>query len=424
MRGSRLLGTIRDGGTLSQPRPNETRRKAFLGIAVIFTALNLRPTIAAISPVLSQIRRTTGLTDAGAGLLTTLPLVCFGLLAPAAPRLVRRFGTGLVLLSCVGLLTAGTVVRSIGIAGLFAGTVMLGIGIAVANVLMPGIVKDDFPEHVGLMTGLYTMALSAGPAVAVGISAPLSTGLGGNWRLATALWAAPALVAFLLLVPLRAHRRPAGMRASPAAGRLLRDPTAWAITLFMGLQSLEFYSVLAWLPTIFSSRGISPDGAGGLLAVTNVVGILSAMAAPTVAQRLPSARTAVLGCVSFLAAGTGGLLAAPHSLYLLWAILLGVGQGSAISLALLLMVLRSHSAHQAMALSGMAQGIGYLIASAGPATTGALHQASHSWSLPLGVLLAVLLPLGLAGYVAGGNRKVSREEVHVALEESGSLGAR
>lgn len=409
---------------MSRLKANNKRYTLFLGAALIFASLNLRPTIAAISPVLSQIRRTTGLSDAGAGLLTTLPLICFGALAPAAPRLVRRFGTGFVLLSCIGLLGIGTVLRSIGIAGLFVGTITLGVGIAVANVLMPGIVKDDFPERVGLMTGLYAMTLSAGPAIAAGVSAPLSSALGGDWRLATGLWAMPAAMAFFVLLPFRSHRRPSGLSVAQSPRGLWRDPVAWAITIFMGLQSLEFYSALAWLPTIFSSRGVSADEAGALLAATNVVGILAAMAAPTVAEKLPDARAAVLSCTAFLAAGTAGLLLDPHGLDLLWAMLLGVGQGSAISLAMLLMVRRSHDARQAMSLSGMAQGVGYLIAAVGPALTGGLHQVSHGWTVPLAVLLALLVPLGVAGYSAGGHRRVGRAEVPMALEASGSLGAR
>ncbi len=400
------------------------RRKLFRGAAFTIAALNLRPTIAAVSPVLQDIRRTTGLTDVGLALLTTLPLVCFGLLAPAAPGLVRRFGTGAVLLSCVGLLVAGTILRSVGLVGLFAGTVVLGVGIAVANVLIPGIVKEDFPERAGLMTGMYTMALSAGPAAAAGLSAPLTHALGGDWRLSTALWALPGAAAFFVLLPLRSHRRPSSLVPAPRHTGLWRDPVAWAVTLFMGLQSLEFYSALAWLPTIFSSHGLSADAAGGLLAATNLVGIVAALFTPAITERLPDTRIAIFGCVGFLAAGTAGLIFAPGSLQLLWAALLGLGQGSAISLAILLMVLRSHDPQQAMRLSGMSQGVGYLIAALGPAMTGALHQIFGGWTIPLSVLLGILGLMAASGYIAGRNGKIGPAEVQMALEESGSLEVR
>lgn len=387
-----------------KPRPNKT---GYLAFALLLTAFNLRPAIASISPVLSSIRSSTGLSATGAGLLTTLPLVCFGLMAPLAPRLVRRGGTGTVLLSCLGLLTVGVLLRAVGLAGLFAGTIILGIGVAVANVLMPGIVKDDFPTRVGLMTGLYTMMLSTGPAVAAGVSAPLAQTLGGSWRLSTLLWAIPAALACAALLPLRHHRRPSpGPLPEPARYGLWRNPIAWAVTIFMGTQSLEFYSILAWLPTIFSDHHVSTDTAGALLAVANVVGIGSALVTPWVTERLADARLAIAASVAFLALGTAGLLFDPTGLEVLWVIFLGLGQGSAISLALLMMVLRSFDTRQAMALSGMAQGVGYLIAAVGPAMTGALYEVDHTWALPLLALLAVLVIQASAGYVAGKNRRI------------------
>lgn len=383
-----------------------SRRPALFALALLLASLNLRPSIAAISPVLGEIRRSTGLSAAGAGLLTTLPLLCFGLLAPVAPRLVRRHGSGAVLLGCLGLLTVGIAVRSVGLAGLFAGTLLLGAAIAVANVLMPGVVKEDFPERPGLMTGLYTMALSAGPALAAGVSAPLAHSL-HSWRLGVGLWAFPAALSFAALVPFRSHRRPSGVerRVSPPRA-LRRSRVAWAVTFFMGLQSLEFYSALAWLPTILSDRGASTDAAGALLAISNLVGIGAALVTPTIARRLPDARWAPLGSVGFLAAATAGLLFDPRGLDLLWVVLLGCGQGSAISLALLYMVLRTTDARQAMALSGMAQGAGYLIAAAGPATVGALYSAGHGWDVPLAFLLGLLGLQAVAGYGASRERKV------------------
>ncbi len=362
--------------------------------------------MSALSPVLGAIRKSTGLSAAGAGLLTTLPLICFGLLAPVAPRLVRRRGTGGVLLGCLGVLFAGILVRSTDYAGLFAGTLLIGIAVAIANVLMPGIVKRDFPGHVGLMTGLYTALLSAGAALAAATTAPLARALGGNWRLATGAWALPVVVAIAVIVPLRTHAHPATevMVVSEPARALWTSPVAWSVTLFMGMQSLEFYSALAWLPTVFHDRGVPVVSAGLLLAVTNTVAIVSALVTPWIAHRLGDVRLAVLGAVVLAALGLTGLLVDPHHLDALWAVLLGGGQGASISLALMMMVLRSSNQHEAMALSGMAQGVGYLIAAVGPTLVGLLYDLADSWDLPLAVLLGLLALQAGAGYLAGRDR--------------------
>ena len=347
-----------------------------LAAGLLLVSLNLRPSMSALSPVLGAIRRSTGLSAAGAGLLTTLPLICFGLLAPVAPRLARRRGTGEVLLGCLVVLLVGILVRSTNYAGLFVGTLLIGIAVAIANVLMPGIVKRDFPRRVSLMTGLYTAVLSAGAALAAGTTAPLARALGGDWRLATGAWALPVVVAIAVIVPLRSHARPARevTVADEPTRRLWKSAVAWSVTLFMGMQSLEFYSTLAWLPTVFHDRGVSVVSAGVLLAVTNTFAIASALVTPWIAHRLGDARVAVLGAVVLAGIALTGLLIDPHHLDALWAVLLGCGQGASISLALMVMVLRSSNQHEAMALSGMAQGVGYLIAAVGPTLVGALYD--------------------------------------------------
>ncbi len=396
---------------MPEPSTAGTRRRRFLvALGLLLVSLNLRPSIAAVSPVLGEIQRSTGLSAAGAGLLTTLPLICFGVLAPLAPRLVRRRGTGTVLLGCLVALLAGIVVRSTDYVGLFLGTLLIGTAVAIANVLMPGIVKRDFPGHIGVITGLYTATLTAGAALAAGATAPLARALGGDWRLAAGAWAIPVVVAIAVIVPMRSHGRPAPETQvlSEQIATMWRNPVAWSITLFMGVQSLEFYSALAWLPTVFHDRGVPVITAGLLLAVSNAFGIVAALLTPWIVHRLTDVRVWVLGSVALVAVATLGLLVDPRHLDALWAILLGCGQGSAISLVLMMMVIRSRNEHEAMALSGMAQGIGYLIASIGPALVGALYDVAHNWSLPLTVLLALLVLQGGAGYLAGRDRPLTR----------------
>lgn len=384
------------------------RRRLLLGAGLLLVSLNLRPSMSALAPVLGAVRRSTGLSAAGAGLLTTLPLICFGLLAPIAPRLVRRRGTGAVLLGCLFVLFLGIIVRSTGYAGLFIGTLLIGIPIAIANVLMPGIVKRDFPGQVSLMTGLYTAMLSAGAALAAATTAPLSRALGGNWRLATGAWALPVLVAIGVLVPLRSHARPVAevMDLGGTTMALWKSPVAWAVTVYLGVQALEFYATLAWLPTVFHDRGVPVVTAGLLLAGVNTCAIVSALVTPSIAHRI-GIRITVVGAAVLAALAMTGLLVDPHHLDVLWAVLLGCGQGATISLALMVIVLRSSNQHEAMALSGMAQGVGYLIAAIGPTLLGALYDLAHDWTLPLSVLLGLLVAQAGAGYLAGKDRPVT-----------------
>ena len=394
------------------PEPSTTttrRRRVWLAVGLLLVSFNLRPSIAALSPVLGAIRRSTGLSAAEAGLLTTLPLICFGVFAPAAPRLVQRKGTGTVLLVCLVGLLAGIVVRSTSDAGLFIGTLLIGTAVAIANVLTPGIVKRDFPEHVGLMIGLYSAMLNTGATFAAGATAPLARALGGDWRLAIGLWAVPVVMAIVVIAAIRSHKglAPEARDLNEQRRTLWRSPVAWSVTLFMGLQSLEFYSVLAWLPTLLHDHGVSVVTAGILLAVSNAVAIVASFVTPWIANRLPDVRISVFGSLAFFVAATLGLLVDPRPLDALWAVLFGCAQGSSLSLALMMIVLRSRNPHEAMALSGMAQSVGYLIASIGPTMVGLLYDVAHDWSLPLTVLLALLVLQGAAGYVAARDRPVT-----------------
>jgi CP family cyanate transporter-like MFS transporter len=398
------------------PRPSEEQllmsrlpaKTIWLAVGLMIISFNLRPAIVAVSPLLTEIQKTFGLSGAGVGLLSTLPLLCFGLLAPLAPRLVHRFGSGVVLLGCLFTLLAGVLVRSLPtLAALFLGTLLIGIGVAIANVLMPGILKQDFPGHVGIMVGLYTMMLSAGAAFAAGTTVPLYQLLGKNWHLAVGFWALPVALAIVLWLPSRAlgRRAPSVVQRRPVSG-LWRSSVAWSLTIFMGLQSLEFYATVTWLPTIFRDRGTPSETAGFLLALVSIMGMLGAFVAPWIAHKMTDQRLGVAIGAGALALGIAGLLVDPHHLDVLWAVLLGWGQGSSIGLALMMMVVRASSRDEAMALSGMVQGLGYLIASVGPVLIGSLFDFSHGWSVPLIVLLVLVGFQAIAGDYAARDRTV------------------
>lgn len=367
---------------------------ALVVVGVVLIALTIRSPLAAVGPLIGAIQEATGLSHGALGFLTTLPLLCFAFLSLLTPLATRRFGVmgslGLALL----MLTIGIALRSVpGSGALFGGTLLLGIAIALANVLLPSLVKQDFPDRQGLMTSLYASLMGIGAALAAGISVPLAEVLPGGWRTALGLWAVPAGIATLLWLPLvrRQHHEPT--RHHPFAGlrALSHSSIAWQVALFMGLQSLVFYVVLAWLPEVLIERGMAPSRAGWLLSLSQATGVVGTLVTPIYAERLSSQRMLVLGVVSLQLAGVLGLLLPGLTWAWLWVSLIGLGAGCSFGLALLFIVLRAPDTRATTQLSGMAQAIGYLLAAGGPALFGYLFELTLSWTLPLALLIVVTL---------------------------------
>ncbi len=370
---------------------------------LIFVALNLRMAIAAVPPVLTQIQRDTGLSSAGSGLLAAVPLFCFGAVAPSTPALVRRLRMGPLLGLTLAVVAIGSAIRlAPPLAALFLGTAVIGAGIAVANVLLPSLIKRDYADKAPLMIALYAVSLFIGAAIPAGLTVPIEHATGIGWRPAVALWGGVALLALALWLP-RARRAepPARPAAIPSPARALRrDRTAWAVTLFMGLQSLGYYATLSWLPTIFESHGVSDSKAGWLLSFSMFPGMAASLLTPALQRRLGREAICVGLGVGLSGLGYVGLIAAATAAPYVWVSALGIGQGVLITLALSYIVSRARHAHVAH-LSTMAQSIGYLIASTGPFIAGALHGITSGWTVPLLVLLGTLVPLAVAGIVAG-----------------------
>ncbi|QXI27580.1 CynX/NimT family MFS transporter [Pseudomonas vanderleydeniana] len=391
-----LIDAEADDAIVQQAHP-VLRRPWLLLLGLVLVALNLRPALSSMAPMLSEVSRSLGLSAAKAGLLTTLPVLCLGLFAPLAPLLARRFGSERAVLGILLALAGGMVLRSsLGEFGLFAGSILAGASIGVIGVLLPGIVKRDFARHAGTMTGVYTMALCLGAAMAAGSTVPLSQHLGNSWSLGLAFWVVPALVAALVWLPQVGSRQGAHQAAYRVRG-LLRDPLAWQVTLYMGLQSSLAYIVFGWLPSVLIGRGLTPTQAGIVLSGSILVQLISSLAAPWLATRGKDQRLAILVVMLLTLGGLFGCLYAPLEGLWGWAIVLGLGQGGTFSLALTLIVLRSRDAHVAANLSSMAQGIGYTLASMGPFAVGLVHDLTGGWQA-LGWIFAVV---GLGAIVAG-----------------------
>jgi CP family cyanate transporter-like MFS transporter len=380
------------------------RRLALIAGAIVFTALNLRTAVASVPPLLDEIRADLSLSAAAAGALTTAPVVCMAVGAPIAPFVARRIGTEAAVTVLAATIAAGIALRLIpGVAPLFAGTIVAGLGIALGNVLVPSLIKRDFPERVGLMTGGYTMAISGSGAIAAALAVPVDDAV-GDWRTALAVWAIPALAAGLIWIPWIALRSPAN--AAKALPSLWRNRLAWQVTVFMGLQSLLFYSCLSWLPALLRDEGIDRGAAGALLSVMLLTAIPTCLLVPVVAARNRDQRAAIAVTLTVYAAGLAGLLVAPDAAPAVWATLIGFAQGAMLALAFLLFGLRAPDQEHAAQLSAMAQTVGYAVAAAGPLLLGVLKDATGSWTVPVAVLLAVLVPLFAAGMAAGRTRQV------------------
>jgi len=384
-----------------QHTPPAMSRPWLLILGLVLVAMNLRPALSSLSPLLNDVSASLGLSAAKAGLLTTLPVMCLGLFAPLAPILARRFGAERVVLGILLTLAGGIILRSsFGEAGLFTGSLIAGASIGIIGVLLPGIVKRDFAKQAGTMTGVYTMALCLGAALAAGATVPLSHAFGNSWNIGLGFWIVPALIAALFWLPQVGQKQGAHQVAYKVKG-LLRDPLAWQVTLYMGLQSSLAYIVFGWVPSILISRGLSATEAGLLLSGSIIVQLLSALTAPWLATRGKDQRLAIVVVMLLTLGGLFGCLFAPLDGLWGWAILLGLGQGGTFSLALTLIVLRSRDSHVAANLSGMAQGIGYTLASMGPLAVGVLHDWTGGWGATGWVFGVIGLGAIIAGLGAG-----------------------
>ncbi|MFE3683422.1 CynX/NimT family MFS transporter [Streptomyces sp. NPDC059095] len=394
-------------------------------IGIVLAALNMRAALASVSPLVSDISQSFGLSSTASSLVTSVPVLFLGLGALVAPWLARRFGSEPVLLFALLLLAVGILVRvAPSTVALYGGGVLVGTAIALLNVLMPGLIKRDFPDRAASMTSVYTGAMIAGATLVAASSVPLEKAFGGSWEASLAVWSLLAVLAAVAWLPqvliargrtghevrVTSTRSGSGTgpgSASGATGKSVwRSALAWQVTLFMGLQSLWSYVLIAWMPTIFTDHGMSRSTAGVIFAFNNLIQVAGAFAVPLLAGRMRSQRPLIVLVTSLVAAGYAGLMIAPVSGAWLWAGVLGIGQGGAVGLALTMIVLRSGDAQTAARLSGMAQTVGYLLAAVGPLAAGAVHQATGGWTIPIALVLGVCAAALAVGLFAARDRTV------------------
>lgn len=371
-------------------------------------AANLRPALTSVGPLIGEIRGDMGLSNGQAGAITTLPLIGFAALSILAPRLGHRFGNAFMLFAGLILLAVGILIRSFpSIITLYAGTSLLGLAIAVCNVLLPGLIKQIFPAQVGLMTGVYSASMGVFAALASGISITLINRLGFSWNGALVIWAILAVLAAFVWFPqvIRNQERDA-KQPKIRVGKLWRSSLAWQVTFFMGFTSLAFYVTIAWLPEILIGRGVSVSNAGWMLSLAQLSGLPCSFLIPVLACRRTGQRLFVVIIGIFYIVGLLGLLSKSTTLVVLWVICIGIGQGASFSLALTLLSLRGRTSQQVAELSGMAQSLGYSLAAIGPMLFGYLRDFTGSWTLPLYMLIGAVLCLFMFGLGAARNQYV------------------
>lgn len=394
---------------IDQPLLNSRNLRWLLIIGVILVGANLRVPLTSAGALVSFIRDDFGISNALAGAITTLPLIAFALLSPFAPKIANKIGMERTIAISLALLITGILFRSAGaIEFLFTGTLLVGLGIAVGNVLIPGIIKMNFPFKIGLMTGLYAIVMNVFGALGSGLSIPIATSGSFGWRGSLVIWSGLVLITLLIWLPQLMKKHDTKKKINnQKIGGMLRSPLAWKITVFMGAQSLIFYTLITWLPTILTANGYDIHLAGWGVFIFQFASIPFTFIIPVIADRMKNQVMLAFVSSGLILAGIIGLLAGLSELSILWAVFLGIGNGSAFSLSMMFFTLRTKDGYEAAELSGMAQSLGYLLAAVGPVLVGGLQDITGSWTLPLSMMALFAIVMLIMGVASGKNKQVS-----------------
>ncbi|MBM7357058.1 CynX/NimT family MFS transporter [Lelliottia amnigena] len=388
--------------------PSTGKDRLLLIAGMLMIATTLRVTFTGAAPLLDTIRHDYGLTTAQTGLLTTLPLLAFALISPLAAGVARRIGMERSLFIALLLICAGIGIRSLPSSTLlFAGTAVIGCGIALGNVLLPGLIKRDFPGQVAKLTGAYSLTMGSAAALGSAMIVPLALS-GAGWHGALLALMVFPLLALLLWLPQWRQKHTASLSGSRTLHNrgIWRSPLAWQVTIFLGINSLIYYVIIGWLPAILLSHGYSETQAGSMHGLLQLATAAPGLAVPLVLHRLKDQR-GIAGFTALLCAvSAAGFWFVPDQA-ILWTLIFGFGSGATMILGLTFIGLRAGSAHQAAALSGMAQSVGYLLAACGPPLMGKIHDAAGDWRIPLIACALAAVVMAICGVLAGRDREIA-----------------
>lgn len=373
--------------------PTQNKKQSILlFIGILTIAFNLRPALASLGPLVESIRKDTHLSSLFLGLLTTLPLLVFGVISIFAPKFIKQFGIGKILFAALFILTIGILVRSLDwIPALYIGTVLAGVGIAFGNVLLPTLTKRNFSANSGLVTSLYSSTMAIGATIAAGVSVPLAYNFDFGWRGSLSVWAIFSMFALVIWLPQwwKLKKVESTRNALKEMQKMMKKPLAWKISLYMGLQSFTFYVILAWLPALLVSRGFDNETAGWILSLSQATGIIGSLTIPYLAGKKENQTWIVVFLIVLEVISIIGLLFPVLGSEWIWISIIGFVLGGTFGLSLLFLVIRTSSTDSATELSGMAQSIGYFIAATGPILIGSIFDWTGSWDYPLMLLVLI-----------------------------------
>lgn len=380
-------------------------------LGILFISFNLRAPITAVGSIVEMIQAEYALSNAAAGFITTLPLIAFAVVSPFVSKLSGKIGHAKTMMLGLLFILLGEAVRSYtGAFGLFIGTAVIGVGIAIGNVIIPAIIKLCFSEKVGMVTSIYTSGMCIFAAVGAGISVPLAKGMNLGWKNALASWFILTVITILIWLPQVKQKQmtTGAMQKNVSKTSIWKSKLAWWVTLYMGTQSLLFYSLVAWLPTIVTSKGMSDSFAGSMALMFQLMAIPATLLIPALCDKFKDQRILVaVTCIVYALGMLCFLLGQTQMAMIVAVICMAIGMGGSISLSIAFISLRSPNPARASELSGMSQSAGYLFAALGPIVTGVIFDIQSSWTMPLIIFIVLIAFLAGCGMFAGSNKTVS-----------------
>lgn len=381
--------------------------KALLILGIILISINLRTSIASVGPLIPFIREDLGISNGLAGFLTTLSLITFAIFSLFAPSLGKKLGHGKAIFLGIALLSVGVVIRILGgIELLYFGTALTGIGIVTANVLMIPFFKARIPEQLGLMTALLSTGMSLFAAIASGLSVPLAVDLGLGWRGSLVSWVVLMILALIVWIPQLKPYVPQESASVKQAKNVWKSRLAWQVTLFMGAQSVMYFTMITWLPDMLIARGMSPINAGIALFYMQLISLIGTFFAPNLLMRLKQQSGVVLIVGIGYLVGYGSLFITNEIVTFAALTIIGIGSGASLSIAYTLISMRTSEDLTTAKLSGMVQSAGYVLAALGPLVFGISLDLFDNWNILIWFLLAMTVQFIAFGWPAGRDKKI------------------